>query len=639
MTWQLARRQPSGRVLVMVSKFGHCLNDLLFRCPHRGAAGGDRRGGVQPPGPPRSLVEWHGIPFFHVPVTAGNKPEAEARLLDLVDQFEIDLVVLARYMQVLSDSLAALSGRAINIHHSFLPCFKGAKPYHQAYERGVKTVGATAHYVNGELDEGPIIAQQVVEVDHTFGPEDLVAAGRDTECKALSNAVKWHCEGGSSCTATAPWCCASCTQPAGRHRKQPAAPGRNPSRGGRLPARYSKCVGANILSSVSTTTTFGPSAAKDSSSAARTSLGAARRAGIPKDSASATKSGRASSVAVALPNAPTMYSRRIPYPPSSTISQVTGTLCCLAVASSAIEYIADPSPETARTRPSVPVPGHGQTHGPADRRRVAEAEPAGALGGVELAGARVPAAPRPVGGDGHVPERLHRVRDRRPDVRHERPLLAEVLRVQPGLHLGQRLGNHHLGRLAVPVGAVVLRPRQRGQHAVQVLEGGLGVGANAQRRHVGFEHARLGVDLDHPPARGEREVVGGDFPQRGSDDDQHVGVLQDLGHVAVLHPGLQAQRVRPREGAVAPGRADHGRAQLLGHPQQRVPGVRPAHPSPGHDGRAARGGQPAHGLLDQFHPGRVLVGHGERVGHRRHQHGGQQHVLRHLDPHRPLRPW
>ena len=141
-------------------------------------------------------MEWHGIPFFHVPVTAGHQAEAEARLLEMVDELDVELVVLARYMQVLSDDLARkLDGRAINIHHSFLPSFKGAKPYHQAYARGVKTVGATAHYVNAELDEGPIIAQQVVEVDHTFGPEDLVAAGRDTECKALSNAVRWHCEG------------------------------------------------------------------------------------------------------------------------------------------------------------------------------------------------------------------------------------------------------------------------------------------------------------------------------------------------------------------------------------------------------------------------------------------------------------
>src|SRR5699024_40225 len=116
--------------------------------------------------------------------------------LELIDRFEVDLVVLARYMQILSDELAReLTGRAINIHHSFLPSFKGAKPYHQAWERGVKTVGATAHFVNSELDEGPIIAQLLAAVDHAFAPEDLVGAGRDAECKALSNAVKWRCDG------------------------------------------------------------------------------------------------------------------------------------------------------------------------------------------------------------------------------------------------------------------------------------------------------------------------------------------------------------------------------------------------------------------------------------------------------------
>ena len=129
-------------------------------------------------------------------MTHDTKALAESRLLEVVDQLEIELVVLARYMQILSDGLTKqLSGRAINIHHSFLPSFKGAKPYHQAWDRGVKTVGATAHYVNSELDEGPIISQQVREVDHSYSPEDLVAAGRDTECGALSNAVKWHCEG------------------------------------------------------------------------------------------------------------------------------------------------------------------------------------------------------------------------------------------------------------------------------------------------------------------------------------------------------------------------------------------------------------------------------------------------------------
>ena len=195
MNWQLERQGYKRKVLIMVSKFGHCLNDLLFRA-RIGELPIDVVGVVSNHLDHQGLAEWHGIPYFHVPVTAATKPAAEARLLDIIDELDVELVVLARSMQVLSDDLARkLDGRAINIHHSFLPSFKGAKPYHQAYARGVKTVGATAHYVNGELDEGPIISQQVVEVDHTFGPEDLVAAGRDTECKALSNAVRWHCEG------------------------------------------------------------------------------------------------------------------------------------------------------------------------------------------------------------------------------------------------------------------------------------------------------------------------------------------------------------------------------------------------------------------------------------------------------------
>ncbi len=195
MRWALRPHGAKRRVLIMVSKFEHCLNDLLFRT-HTGELPIDIVGIVSNHPTHRRLAEWHDIAFFHVPVTAQTKPEAEARLMEIVDQFDVELVVLARYMQVLSDSLTQkLEGRAINIHHSFLPSFKGAKPYHQAYARGVKTVGATAHYVNSELDEGPIISQQVIEVDHTYSPEDLVAAGRDTECKALSNAVRWHCEG------------------------------------------------------------------------------------------------------------------------------------------------------------------------------------------------------------------------------------------------------------------------------------------------------------------------------------------------------------------------------------------------------------------------------------------------------------
>ncbi|TLK52910.1 formyltetrahydrofolate deformylase [Glutamicibacter sp. V16R2B1] len=195
MDWNLRERGQKTRTLIMVSKFDHCLNDLLFRA-HTGELPIDVVAVVSNHPDHRSLVEWHGIDFHHIPVTKQNKPAAEAELLQLIEQTGTELVVLARYMQVLSDELATeLTGKTINIHHSFLPSFKGAKPYHQAWERGVKTVGATAHYVNSELDEGPIIAQQVVEVDHTYMPEDLVAAGRDSECKALSNAVRWHCEG------------------------------------------------------------------------------------------------------------------------------------------------------------------------------------------------------------------------------------------------------------------------------------------------------------------------------------------------------------------------------------------------------------------------------------------------------------
>ncbi|WP_334172768.1 formyltetrahydrofolate deformylase [Sinomonas sp.] len=195
MAWRLRPAGEKTRVMIMVSRFGHCLNDLLFRS-RIGELPVDIVAVVSNHEDHRGLVEWHGIPYHHIPVTPDAKPEAEAKLLSLVDGYGVELVVLARYMQVLSDALTArMTGRVINIHHSFLPSFKGAKPYHQAWERGVKTVGATAHYVNAELDEGPIIAQQVIEVDHTHSPEDLVAVGRDAECKALSNAVRWHCEG------------------------------------------------------------------------------------------------------------------------------------------------------------------------------------------------------------------------------------------------------------------------------------------------------------------------------------------------------------------------------------------------------------------------------------------------------------
>jgi formyltetrahydrofolate deformylase len=182
------------RLLVMVSKFGHCLNDLLFRW-RAGGLGADIAVVVSNHEDLRPMAEAAGVPFEHVPVTPETKPEAEQRLLDLVGEYQADLVVLARYMQVLSNDLCLkLEGRAINIHHSFLPGFKGAKPYHQAYDRGVKYVGATAHYVTPDLDEGPIIEQEVARVDHTYSPRELVTVGRDAEALALSRAVRWHCE-------------------------------------------------------------------------------------------------------------------------------------------------------------------------------------------------------------------------------------------------------------------------------------------------------------------------------------------------------------------------------------------------------------------------------------------------------------
>jgi formyltetrahydrofolate deformylase len=186
--------QTQQRLLVMVSKFGHCLNDLLFRW-RGGSLGGDIALVVSNHETHRAMAEAAGIPFIHLPVTPETKLDAERRLLELVDEHSIDLVVLARYMQVLSNNLCrSLEGRAINIHHSFLPGFKGARPYHQAYDRGVKLVGATAHYVTPELDEGPIIEQEVIRVDHSYGPTALSTVGRDAEALALSRAVRWHCE-------------------------------------------------------------------------------------------------------------------------------------------------------------------------------------------------------------------------------------------------------------------------------------------------------------------------------------------------------------------------------------------------------------------------------------------------------------
>ncbi len=194
MGWSIRDAATPYRAVLMVSRFGHCLNDLLFRW-RSGALNMDIPAVVSNHRDLEPLVASYGIPFHHVPVTADTKPQAEEALRRIVREHDVDLVVLARYMQVLSDDLTRdLSGRVINIHHSFLPSFKGAKPYHQAFARGVKRVGATAHYVTADLDEGPIIEQDVVRVDHRMTPEDLVRAGEEVESRVLARAVRWHCE-------------------------------------------------------------------------------------------------------------------------------------------------------------------------------------------------------------------------------------------------------------------------------------------------------------------------------------------------------------------------------------------------------------------------------------------------------------
>jgi formyltetrahydrofolate deformylase len=195
----LARR---SRLLLMVSRHGHCLNDLLFRCKTQtlgGALGVDIPAIVSNHADYAELAASYGIAFHHLPLAAGAGAEAkraqERQVEALIEQHDIDLVVLARYMQILSPEFCSfLRGRAINIHHSFLPSFKGARPYWQAHERGVKLIGATAHYVTADLDEGPIIEQDVVRVDHSLSAEDFTAAGRDVECVVLARAVRWHIE-------------------------------------------------------------------------------------------------------------------------------------------------------------------------------------------------------------------------------------------------------------------------------------------------------------------------------------------------------------------------------------------------------------------------------------------------------------
>jgi formyltetrahydrofolate deformylase len=192
--WRLHTQAQPVRTVIMVSKEGHCLNDLLFRWKS-GLLPLDIRAIVSNHREFYQLAASYNVPFHHIPVTAATKVQAEAKQLEIINAEGAELVVLARYMQILSDDMCRqLNGRAINIHHSFLPSFKGAKPYYQAHDRGVKLIGATAHYVTADLDEGPIIEQDVARVDHSRTVDDLTTLGRDTESQVLARAVKWHSE-------------------------------------------------------------------------------------------------------------------------------------------------------------------------------------------------------------------------------------------------------------------------------------------------------------------------------------------------------------------------------------------------------------------------------------------------------------
>ncbi|HCP31144.1 MAG TPA: formyltetrahydrofolate deformylase [Pseudomonas sp.] len=194
MAFELTAPNHRPKVVIMVSKADHCLNDLLYR-QRIGQLGMDVVAVVSNHPDLEPLAHWHKIPYYHLPLDPKDKPAQERKVLQVIEQTGAELVILARYMQVLSPELCRqLDGRAINIHHSLLPGFKGAKPYHQAYNKGVKMVGATAHYINNDLDEGPIIAQGVEVVDHTYYPEDLIAKGRDIECLTLARAVGYHIE-------------------------------------------------------------------------------------------------------------------------------------------------------------------------------------------------------------------------------------------------------------------------------------------------------------------------------------------------------------------------------------------------------------------------------------------------------------
>jgi formyltetrahydrofolate deformylase len=194
MDWQFHDPSVAVKTILMVSKYDHCLDDLLYR-RRKGEFNMEVTAVVSNHQDLRPMVEREGIRFIHLPVSKDIKAQQEQRLLEIIDETGTELVVLARYMQILSNDLSEqLSGRCINIHHSFLPGFKGAKPYHQAYDRGVKVIGATAHYVTSDLDEGPIIEQILTRVDHNYGPNHLVRVGRDNECMALAKAVKYHIE-------------------------------------------------------------------------------------------------------------------------------------------------------------------------------------------------------------------------------------------------------------------------------------------------------------------------------------------------------------------------------------------------------------------------------------------------------------
>jgi formyltetrahydrofolate deformylase len=194
MKWEFFDLRHKPRLLLAVSRHGHCLVDILHRWSS-GVLPADVVGVVSNHDDMRDMTEWYGLPYYHLPVTADTKAEQEGKILDIIAEQQVDVLGLARYMQILSPRLCeAMAGRAINIHHSFLPGFKGANPYRQAYMRGVKIIGATAHYVTTDLDEGPIIEQSVERIDHNFDIEELVQIGRDAECAAFARALKWHCE-------------------------------------------------------------------------------------------------------------------------------------------------------------------------------------------------------------------------------------------------------------------------------------------------------------------------------------------------------------------------------------------------------------------------------------------------------------